>query len=388
MNVRDGAESACACRGDEASVESAYVRRGDEADARAEAALNRRVPVWVMLVIGAGFLAVVVLSFMWGRYPIMPDQLIYTLWGLANNALAGVLVPLGVPMDTVTLDANTVTALMKLRLPRILVVVLVGAALAIAGAAYQGMFKNPMVSPDLLGASAGASFGACLALLLDLQNIYVQLFAFVGALLAVGCAVWMNKMVNRYDALLGLVLGGMLVGSLFQAGTSLVKYMADADDKLPAITFWLMGSFAGVDMRDFLMVLAPMLVGFAILMHERWQLNVLSFGEEEAKSLGVNTGRVRLAVIFAATLVVASSVAVSGIIGWVGLVIPHLARAVVGPNYKVLLPASMVLGAGYLLLVDDVSRLAASTEIPIGILTAILGVPFFVFIFRRNMKGW
>ena len=265
---------------------------------------------------------------------------------------------------------------------------LVGAALAVAGASYQGMFKNPLVSPDILGASAGASFGACLALLFDMSNMMVQLFAFIGAMVAVGGAVWMNKMVNKYDALLGLVLGGMLVTTLFQSFTSLVKFMADANDKLPAITFWLMGSFSRIDQVDLAMIVAPMAIGFGLLLLERWKLNVLSFGEEEARSLGVNTARVRLIVIFASTLIVACSVAVAGIVGWVGLVIPHLARSIVGPNYKVLLPTSMFIGAGYLLIVDDLCRLMASTEVPIGILTAIIGVPFFIFIFRRNIKGW
>ena len=216
----------------------------------------------------------------------------------------------------------------------------------------------------------------------------VQLFAFIGAMVAVGGAVWMNKMVNKYDALLGLVLGGMLVTTLFQSFTSLVKFMADANDKLPAITFWLMGSFSRINQTDLAVIVAPMLAGFVLLMLERWKLNVLSFGEEEARSLGVNTGRVRLIVIFASTLIVACSVAVAGIVGWVGLVIPHLARSIVGPNYKVLLPTSMFIGAGYLLIVDDLCRLMASTEIPIGILTAIIGVPFFIFIFRHNIKGW
>ncbi|RDB63405.1 ABC transporter permease [Gordonibacter sp. 28C] len=330
-----------------------------------------------------------VLSFAFGRYPINPVELVQTLGGLINNWLAGVMQgAFGVTIPLVDVDPKMATALVNIRLPRILVVVMVGAALAVAGASYQGMFKNPLVSPDLLGASAGASFGACLALLLDLSNIYVQLFAFIGAMVAVGGAVWMNKMVNKYDAILGLVLGGMLVSTLFQSCTSLVKFMADANDKLPAITFWLMGSFSRIDQADFWMILLPMVLGFVMLILERWKLNVLSFGEEEAKSLGINTKRVRLIVIFASTLIVACSVAVSGIVGWVGLVIPHLARAIVGPNYKVLLPASMFIGASYLLLVDDIARLVSSTEIPIGILTAILGVPFFIFIFRHNMKGW
>ncbi len=361
----------------------------DASDERAEEALNKKVPLWIKAAIAASLVGIMVLSFAFGRYPINPVELMQTLAGLLNNWLAGVMQgAFGVSVPLVDVDPKMATALVNIRLPRILVVVMVGAALAVAGASYQGMFKNPLVSPDLLGASAGASFGACLALLLDLSNLYVQLFAFVGAMVAVGGAVWMNRMVNKYDAILGLVLGGMLVSTLFQSCTSLVKFMADANDKLPAITFWLMGSFSRIDQADFWMILLPMVLGFAMLLLERWKLNVLSFGEEEAKSLGINTKRVRLIVIFASTLIVACSVAVSGIVGWVGLVIPHLARAIVGPNYKVLLPASMFIGAGYLLLVDDIARLVSSTEIPIGILTAILGVPFFIFIFKHNMKGW
>lgn len=358
-----------------------------EASASAEL-LDRKVEPWIKIAIGIALLGIVLVSFALGRYPISPVELISTLGGLANNALADFAAHFGVAIPYVEVNQQMATALMNIRLPRILVVMLVGAALAVAGASYQGMFKNPLVSPDILGASAGASFGACLALLFDMSNSMVQLFAFIGAMVAVGGAVWMNKMVNKYDALLGLVLGGMLVTTLFQSFTSLVKFMADANDKLPAITFWLMGSFSRINQADLAVIVAPMLAGFVLLMLERWKLNVLSFGEEEARSLGVNTGRVRLIVIFASTLIVACSVAVAGIVGWVGLVIPHLARSIVGPNYKVLLPTSMFIGAGYLLIVDDLCRLMASTEIPIGILTAIIGVPFFIFIFRHNIKGW
>lgn len=358
-----------------------------EASASAEL-LDRKVEPWIKIAIGIALLGIVLVSFALGRYPISPVELISTLGGLANNALANFAEHFGVAIPHVEVNQQMATALMNIRLPRILVVMLVGAALAVAGASYQGMFKNPLVSPDILGASAGASFGACLALLFDMSNSMVQLFAFIGAMVAVGGAVWMNKMVNKYDALLGLVLGGMLVTTLFQSFTSLVKFMADANDKLPAITFWLMGSFSRINQTDLAVIVAPMLAGFVLLMLERWKLNVLSFGEEEARSLGVNTGRVRLIVIFASTLIVACSVAVAGIVGWVGLVIPHLARSIVGPNYKVLLPTSMFIGAGYLLIVDDLCRLMASTEIPIGILTAIIGVPFFIFIFRHNIKGW
>ncbi len=359
-----------------------------EASASAEL-LDRKVEPWIKMAIGIALLGIVLVSFALGRYPISPVELISTLGGLANNAFADFVAHFGVAIPYVEVNQQMATALMNIRLPRILVVMLVGAALAVAGASYQGMFKNPLVSPDILGASAGASFGACLALLFDMSNSMVQLFAFIGAMVAVGGAVWMNKMVNKYDALLGLVLGGMLVTTLFQSFTSLVKFMADANDKLPAITFWLMGSFSRINQTDLAVIVAPMLAGFVLLMLERWKLNVLSFGEEEARSLGVNTGRVRLIVIFASTLIVACSVAVAGIVGWVGLVIPHLARSIVGPNYKVLLPTSMFIGAGYLLIVDDLCRLMASTEIPIGTpLSACRSSFSFSVTTSRGGKGW
>lgn len=311
-------------------------------------------------------------SFMLGKYSMNPVEVLGTVWATVTGQAA---------------DVNMQTALFNLRLPRILVVMLVGAALSVAGASYQGMFKNPLTSPDLLGASAGASLGACLALLLNFGGVSVQLLAFVGGLVAVGMAVYLNRFVD-YDPTLGLVLAGILVSTLFQSGMSMIKFMADANDKLPTITFWLMGSFAAVDIDDLLRCCIPMLLGFVLLLSQSWKLNVLSFGDEEARSLGINTARTRLLVILGATLITSVSVAVAGVVGWVGLVIPHLARAVVGPNYRVLLPVSMLVGAVYLLLVDNIARLVAPVEIPIGILTAIIGVPFFVFIFKRNMKGW
>ena len=342
-------------------------------DELAEQAIGRSVSPLVKIGIFLTLIAVILASFAMGKYPITPPELITTLWNFFFNPEAA--------------DVQMQTALLNIRLPRILVVLMVGAALSAAGAAYQGMFKNPLVSPDLLGASAGASFGACAALLLNMPSAMVQIFAFAGGMIAVGCVIWLNRVI-KYDELLGLVLGGILISTLFQSGVSLVKFMADSNDKLPELTFWLMGGFSRVDQYDVFAITIPMLAGFAILMLERWKLNALSFGEEEAKSLGINVTRVRVVVIFASTLIVSISVAVSGVVGWVGLVIPHLARALVGPNYRALIPASMVIGAIYLLLVDDVCRMLLSLEIPIGILTAIIGVPFFIVIFKHNMKGW
>ena len=361
----------------------------------AAALFDLRLPLRKKLLIGLAVVAVFVGSYCLGRYSTDIVQIAQgTYEGAAVfflNLQAGCTWDWG-QMDFVNpvyaaTDESLDAALFHIRLPRIVVVLLVGGALSMAGASYQGMFKNPLVSPDLLGASAGASFGACLAMLLNLPNAFIQLFAFAGGMVAVGLVVGLNRAI-RGDAMLGLILGGILVGTLFQSGTSIVKLVADADDKLPAITFWLMGSFAGITMADFVVILLPMLIGFALLMSQRWKLNVLSFGEEEARSLGINTGRTRLIVIFAATLLAACSVAVAGIIGWIGLVVPHLARAIVGPNYRLLLPTTLAVGAVFLLIVDDVARMLFSTEIPIGLLTSILGVPFFIFIYRKNMRGW
>lgn len=356
---------------DQLGSQSETDQQSMDVQAAADEIFGRRVPVLVWVGVILALIVVFLVSFSLGRYHVTPSELLTTVYQHFFD-------PSGIT------DIRRDTAVFSIRFPRIIVVALVGAALAVAGASYQGMFKNPLVSPDLLGASAGASLGACLALLLNMQNLQVQLFAFGGGMIAVGFAVWLNRLV-KYDQTLGLVLGGILVSTVFQSGTSLIKFVADSQDKLPTITFWLMGSFASVNTRDMLYSLPAMAIGFVVLLFHAWKLNVLSFGDEEATSLGIDTTLTRLAVIFAATLVTSAAVAVSGIVGWVGLVIPHLARAIVGPNYKVLLPTSMFIGATYLLIVDNIARLAAPVEIPIGILTSLLGVPFFIVIFKHNM---
>lgn len=357
-------------------------QKKQELQALADKAFGRKVPGWVKILLVVVLLLIILLSFFLGRYSITPAELlngvVFHFQCLANPELA----------QGMTLQQEQIEkVIFSIRLPRILLVVLVGAALAVAGASYQGMFKNPLVSPDILGASAGASLGACIAMLFNQPNYVVQIGAFVGGIAAVGMAVWLTRIV-KYDAILGLVLGGMLVSTLFQSGTSLVKFVADAQDQLPTITFWLMGSFNRASNSYLLAALVPMVCGFIVLLLQSWKLNVLSFGDEEARSMGINTKRVRLIVILASTLLTSASVAVAGIVGWIGLVVPHLARAIVGPNYKVLLPTSMFVGASYLLIIDDIARNIASIEIPLGILTSLLGVPFFIFIFKRNMKGW
>ena len=313
-----------------------------------------------------------VLSFGVGRFSISPSELLHTLFYHFAD-----------PSQIV--DSNMETTLFNIRLPRILAVLLVGGGLSIAGAAYQGMFKNPMVSPDILGASAGAGFGACLAMLMELPTVYVQMFSFCGGILAVFIAATATRRFSM-DPILGLVLGGMMVSTLFQSGTSTIKILADADNKLPQITFWLMGSFNVMNKAKLFSILIPIGAGFLILFLVRWQLNVLSFGEDEASSLGIKTKRIRSMVIIASTLITASCVSVCGMVGWVGLVIPHAGRALAGPDYRRLLPVCAILGSTFLLLVDDVARTAFMVELPIGILTSFIGVPFFMFIFKSGVN--
>jgi iron complex transport system permease protein len=281
------------------------------------------------------------------------------------------------------------SVILKVRMPRIFAAILIGGALSSAGATYQGLFKNPMVSPDLLGASAGAGFGAAVAILLSLSFVIVQFFAFFFGLLAVGLAYFICKLVSRgKDALLILVLAGMIVATLFSSFITLSKYIADPYSKLPEITYWLMGGLSAVTNQDVLMLIIPFVCGIVPLLLLRWQLNAMAFGDEEAKSMGLNTGRLRTIYIVAATLLTAASVAVCGMIGWIGLVIPHLTRMLVGPNYKYLMPASFLMGSIFLLIVDNLARTMFTMEIPLGVLTSIIGAPFFVYLLIKRKKGW
>ena len=316
--------------------------------------------------------ALILLSLSLGRYPIsIADILGYLFAGKQH-------------------DPNFPIVLLNIRLPRILGAIIVGGALSIAGASYQGMFRNPMVSPDILGVTAGAGFGASLAILLSLPVVFIQIMSFIGGIGAVFIAVTISRWIGKsHDRILLLVLSGMVISSLFGAMLSMLKYVADPDDKLPAITYWLMGSLASVRMAD-LSVVGPVVLGGVIpLILISWRLNVLSFGEDEARSLGLNTSRLRALVIICASLVTASTISMSGIIGWVGLIIPHLTRTIVGPNHKILLPASFLLGAVFLLIVDNLARTITSIEIPLGILTSVIGAPFFIYFLKRSsQKIW
>ncbi len=273
--------------------------------------------------------------------------------------------------------------LWQVRLPRILAAVLVGAALSVSGAAYQSAFHNPMAAPDVLGASSGAGFGAALAILLGKGSFAVMAAAFLGGLACVTLALLAARF-SRADRVLSLILSGILAGSLFQAGTSYLKLIADPRNTLPEITYWLMGSLSGVKTEELRLLVLPLLLGFVPIFLLRWRMNLLSLGDVEARSLGVNPARVRIALIACSTLLTAASVALCGVVGWVGLVVPHLARRLVGNDARALLPASFLLGGLFLLLVDDLARSLYTTELPLGILTAVIGAPFFLLLLSRR----
>ncbi len=284
--------------------------------------------------------------------------------------------------------SQTITTIVfEIRLPRIIGALVVGAALAMAGSAFQGIFKNPLVSSDLLGVSNGAGFGAALAILLSGLNVVTQIFAFVFGLISVSVTYLISKSYKN-GGILVLVLSGVAISAFFGALVSAVKFIADPDDKLPEIVYWLMGSLASITVDKLIMISVPIIIGVVILMLLRWRINLLSMGDEEAQALGLNPSRTRLIVIAACTLLTSAAVSVSGIIGWLGLVIPHMTRMIVGPDNKILIPASLSLGASFLLLIDNISRAVISIEIPIGILTAVIGVPIFLYLLRKGYSEW
>lgn len=317
--------------------------------------------------------AALVGSFLIGRYAIDPGTLGTFLW---QSTIGG----------GWTGDASVAHVITRIRLPRLAAAVLIGAALAVAGAAYQSLFRNPLVSPDVLGASSGAGFGASVAIILGLGTTGLQSLAFVGALLAVLGAWTVSRLTSR-DQILALVLGGIVVSALFSAGTSILKYVADPNSQLPAITFWLMGGLNGVRGADLLPLAVPVALCTALLWLLRWRLDTITFGDETATALGINVTVLRTLVIVSATLLTGVAVAVGGVIGWVGLIVPHLARMAFGPEHRLLIPAVALLGSLFLLAVDTVSRTLLTAEIPLGILTALLGAPFLAYLLARN-KTW
>lgn len=285
--------------------------------------------------------------------------------------------------ETFPANQDTSMVIINIRLPRVLAAMCIGAAISVAGAAYQGLFQNPLMSPDLLGASHGAGFGASLAILLGFNIFGIQSTAFVFGMSAVGLVCLIGSRV-RSNPLLGFLLTGVLVWSLFNAATSYLKFAADTYDKLPSLTFWLMGSLATITYQDLLIILAPLGVGFVGLLFMRWPLNVMTTGEENAKALGINTGVIRFLTIACATMLTAASVCIAGIIMWVGLLVPHIVRSLVGPNFRDLIPASISIGAVFLLVVDTLARTMSLLEIPLGVLTSFVCAPFFFYLMMRD----
>jgi len=279
------------------------------------------------------------------------------------------------------------TVVMNVRLPRILLALLIGGGLAIAGAGFQGMFGNPLVSPDILGVSAGAGFGASLGILLFGQNFSAQIMALLFGLGAIGFT-FLVAGAKKNAPIFMFVLAGVVTSALFNALISLIKFVADPEEKLPAITYWLMGSLGTATYKDLYIGGPLILIGILLLYLLRWRINILTLPEDEAKSMGIPVARLKWLVIFGATLITAASVAVAGIVGWVGLITPHVARMLVGNNNQFVLPVSVAIGSVYLLIIDDLARSLTATEIPLSILTAIIGAPFFAYLLRRSGGGW
>ena len=314
----------------------------------------------------------VLLSFWAGYYPLTPADVCKAfLW---RFGFQGDILP------------QAATIFWHIRLPRILSAALIGASLTAAGSVYQGMFRNPLVSPDILGVSSGAGLGAALAILSGAPGWLVQLSAFCGGVAAVALSYLVSRK-SAYSQTLSLVLTGSMVMALCNAGITLIKYVSDPNSVLPQITFWLMGSLNGTSLEDLAWSAAPMAVGLAVIFALRWRINLLTLEEEEARSLGIDVRRTRLLFIAAATLLSAASVCLGGLIGWVGLMVPHMTRALAGADYRRLIPAGAMLGAAYLVLIDSIARSLLSLELPLGVVTSILGVPFFLYLTVRRKEG-
>ncbi len=334
---------------------------------------KRAIPVWLELALLFGLpLAVLFASLFVGRYAISGSDIISVIIGNWDN-------------DSKAALANA-TIVLNIRLPRIILGALVGAALAVSGAAYQSLFRNPLVSPGILGVSSGAGFGAALAILLFGNGVFVYILAFAFGALAVVISVAIGRVYNTTPAIM-LVLGGVIVSSVFGALISFTKYIADPYNELPAIVFWMMGSLASAEFERLIPASIPIIIGITGLFLFRWRINVFSMGDKEARALGVDTRIGKALIISFATLATAGAVCVSGIIGWVGLVIPHIGRMIVGNDNRKLIPACMSLGACFLVLVDDLGRVLTGAELPLGILTAIIGGPFFVYLLKRTKGG-
>jgi iron complex transport system permease protein len=321
-----------------------------------------------------------------GAYPVTLEEALGALWQRLQGLSAGV--GAGAAAAASGNAATVDTVLFGIRIPRMAGAITVGGCLAAAGACYQAIFRNPLVSPDILGVSAGAGMGAVLGIFLSLPVAGIQMLAFVGGMGSVGLVVVIAASMRDRESVLTLILAGVVIGALAGACTSLLKMLADPTDQLPAITFWLLGSLAAVNGSDILAVVPFALLGLAPLVALRWRIGVLSLDDDEAQALGVPVRSTRLLVIGCATLITSSVVAIAGVIGWVGLIVPHVARMLVGPAFSRLLPASALLGAAYLLLVDTAARTISGNEVPLGLLTAVVGAPFFLWLLARGRRAW
>jgi iron complex transport system permease protein len=328
-----------------------------------------------LLIAFAVLIAGLLLAFTVGRYPVSLGDLLH----LVIAKLTG---------RTPDVPAAVQNVIWLVRGPRVLAAALVGAALSVAGTAFQGLFRNPLVSPDLLGASSGAALGAVLGIYFSLGVLEIEALAFAGGLVAVAAVYLIGSAMSPRDPILVLVLTGVVIGALLGAGVGLLKYMADPYNQLPAMTFWLLGSLAATNVTDLVPLFGPVALGTLVLLALRWRMNVMALPDEEARALGVPTGALRIAIVVAATLVTSASVATAGVIGWVGLVVPHIARTLVGPDFARLIPAAALLGGGFLLVIDTLARTMTATEIPLGILTALVGTPFFIWLLASVSKTW
>ena len=330
-------------------------------------------PRVIIAVLAAILLIVAVGSLGVGRYDIPFVRVVQIL-------VASIFPP---EMPVTPTEANVV---FTVRLPRILLALLSGAGLALSGAALQGIFRNPLVGPQVMGVSSGAAFGGTLAILLSFSRAGLLASSFAFGLSALILVYALNGIVARRN-ILALVLAGVVISGFFGALVSLVQYVADTEDKLPAMVFWLLGSFATANWEKLSLIAGPVLVGSILLLGLRWRINLLSIGDEEARALGVRVEPLRWLILILISSIVAAQVAVSGIIGWVGLIVPHMARMLVGPDHRAMMPASLIIGALYLLVIDDVARTATGTEIPLGILTALIGTPIFVLVLWQSQRG-
>ncbi|WP_051422991.1 FecCD family ABC transporter permease [Arthrobacter sp. MA-N2] len=326
--------------------------------------------------------------------PLALAALFLVTTGLVALALGRYSVPLGHVIEILTsriapfpteANATEQNIVLLVRMPRILLAALVGGGLALGGAALQAVFRNPLVSPEIIGVSAGASFGGALALLLGLESALLVTGSFAFGLIALA-TLFLITSGRGGTPMLMVVLGGVVTGSFFSALVALVTYVADPNTTLPAIVFWLLGSVATATFTKVLVAVVPILGGAVVLFALRWRINVLSLGDDDAAALGVRPRPLRWVVLLAVALIVAGAVAVSGAVSWVGLVVPHLARMWVGPDHRILLPVSFLLGAAYVVLVDTVARTATAGEIPLGVLTALIGAPVFFLLLRRNRE--